>query len=226
MKNNEFSVFDANANDYDEALFNSTKSLVDDISYFAKYKIDLTKNLIKNKSPSRILEYGCGTGRNLLFLKKAFPESTIVAYDISTESLEIAKKENIDIQFISNLDEDIKKFDLIFIAGVFHHIPKEDRVSNMDIIFNLLKKDADLIIFELNPLNPVTKHITKNSYFDKDAELLRAKELLMYTKKHTDKVDVGYTLFIPPKFKSIIFLDKYLKKIPFGGQYYLHAKKL
>lgn len=31
----------------------------------------------------------------------------------------------------------------------------------------------------------------------------------------------GYTLFIPPKLKPLLPLEKYMRWLPFGGQYYI-----
>lgn len=42
--------------------------------------------------PSRILDVGCGTGRNLLPLARTFPQAEIVACDLSTAMLDIAKQ--------------------------------------------------------------------------------------------------------------------------------------
>lgn len=41
--------------------------------------------------PERILEVGCGTGRNLLALAKQFPETQITGVDLSSDMLEIAE---------------------------------------------------------------------------------------------------------------------------------------
>jgi S-adenosylmethionine-diacylgycerolhomoserine-N-methlytransferase len=43
-------------------------------------------------SPRRILEVGCGTGRNLVGLARAFPEAEIVGLDLSPEMLNEASK--------------------------------------------------------------------------------------------------------------------------------------
>lgn len=42
--------------------------------------------------PKRILEVGCGTGKNLLALAKAFPEANITGLDLSSAMLDLARK--------------------------------------------------------------------------------------------------------------------------------------
>ena len=46
----------------------------------------------EGRSPPRILEVGCGTGRNLAALRKAFPLSRIVGIDMSAAMLERAQR--------------------------------------------------------------------------------------------------------------------------------------
>ena len=44
--------------------------------------------------PKNILEIGCGTGKNLLALHKAFPNAKITGVDLSTDMLDIAAKKS------------------------------------------------------------------------------------------------------------------------------------
>jgi hypothetical protein len=41
--------------------------------------------------------------------------------------------------------------------------------------YSRLKEDGHFIIFEHNPINPVTRHLVKNCPFDADAVLLSTK---------------------------------------------------
>jgi S-adenosylmethionine-diacylgycerolhomoserine-N-methlytransferase len=43
-------------------------------------------------SPGRILEIGCGTGKNLTVLSRLFPEAHITSIDLSKEMLSVARK--------------------------------------------------------------------------------------------------------------------------------------
>ena len=44
--------------------------------------------------------------------------------------------------------------DLVFVNGVFHHIPPKDHGVNLDYIQSSLKPGGLLVIFENNPFNP------------------------------------------------------------------------
>ncbi|WP_396190680.1 class I SAM-dependent methyltransferase, partial [Flavobacterium sp.] len=116
--------FDDYAKNYDEILKEQLNFFSEDDKYFAKYKVDLVKKNVSN-NPKRILEYGCGTGRNIAYFREHFPDAEIFGVDLSAESIEIASRENPSARFFVLDDIFLNtnaSFDLIFVAGVFHHI--------------------------------------------------------------------------------------------------------
>jgi S-adenosylmethionine-diacylgycerolhomoserine-N-methlytransferase len=52
----------------------------------------ILRPLLHLEPPRRILEVGCGTGRNLKSLKKHFPNAEITGVDLSADMLEVAGK--------------------------------------------------------------------------------------------------------------------------------------
>ena len=56
--------------------------------YFLEYKTDILARNIKT-SPQNILDFGCGVGLCLPYLKNIFPKANISATDISESSLSI-----------------------------------------------------------------------------------------------------------------------------------------
>jgi S-adenosylmethionine-diacylgycerolhomoserine-N-methlytransferase len=52
----------------------------------------LDRATIAQPSPSRILEIGCGTGRNLVSLARRFPEAHLTGVDLSEAMLTIARR--------------------------------------------------------------------------------------------------------------------------------------
>lgn len=212
---------------YNELLRRGTKFFSSDEAYFAKYKVLLTREIIRDE-PRRILEFGCGIGRNIPFLRDVFKTSEIMGSDVSEKSVAAAKLNNKGIYCWteSNITDEKSDFDLVFVAGVFHHIPPPEREETMTKIYRRLVPSGNLLIFEHNPYNPITRKIVNNCPYDQDVILLRPQQL----RQHIETAGLtilrqGYSLFFPPKFKKINKLDRYLSSLPLGGQYWVHAVK-
>ena len=99
-------------------------------------------------SGSKVLELGCGPGRNALFF--AEKGCQVDAVDSSEESLkwgrERSKESGLAINFIHNdiFDLAIKEgsYDIVYDSGCFHHIAPHRRNSYNDLITSALKTDG------------------------------------------------------------------------------------
>jgi SAM-dependent methyltransferase len=218
--------FDEYTDNYNELLGEKTKFFSASDEYFARYKIELVRKAIKTPV-KRILEFGCGIGRNIPFLQQAFKQATVVGSDISRASLEVATRENPGVEFICEEDAAIQvgKFDLIFVAGVFHHIPVDHRVSAARTLRDRLTQSGDIFVFEHNPYNPVTRRIVNTCPYDEDAVLLKPSELKGILRTANLFVDrAEYCLFVPPRLSMFSSLEAKLAWLPLGGQYWVHAR--
>jgi SAM-dependent methyltransferase len=219
--------FDEFTDNYNQLLNNSTKFFSSSEQYFAQYKVDEVRRSLTSL-PSSILEYGCGIGRNIHYLKTAYPDAILEGSDISEASLELARKLNPSINFFNeeNGFDKAKTYDLIFIAGVFHHIPPLLRDSVISNLKERLSSTGSLFIFEHNPFNPITRNIVDKCPYDEDAILLKPSEMKSrLSNAKFEIVETKFCLFIPPKLKSLIFLERYLSWLPLGGQYWVHARQ-
>lgn len=217
--------FDNFTEDYNKLLNENTKFFSSDEAYFCSYKVDIVKRIIKNQ-PFKILEYGCGIGRNIPFLKMTFNKAVIFGSDISQKSIEIARKNNPDIEFWNDTDLSSQRvgFDFIFVSNVYHHIPLHERLNVTKKLFHMLSPGGELIIFEHNPYNPITRRIVNTCPYDEDAILLPAKELRYYIKAANFQLQKqGYALFFPPILKKLSKLERYMEYLPLGGQYWTHV---
>lgn len=212
--------FDDYSDNYNEILNSHLDLIGIEDEYFARYKIELMKGILDK--PSSILEYGCGIGRNLGFITEKYPNSDIHACDISAKSLDIARHDNPGVHFFNNQNESPdKKFDIIFIANVFHHIQPKNRMEVFTRLKEWLNEKGKIIIFEHNPYNPVTRAIVDRCPFDEDAVLLKPKELIkMAEDLNLKNFKKGYCLFFPAFLEKINFLENYLRWLPLGGQYF------
>jgi len=221
--------FDKHAEEYERVLSEDLSMFEEDSGYFAEYKIKLVQEKL-TFIPEKILDFGCGIGRNLKYLKKYFPDSNISGCDISPKSIEIANRNNPNTDFFIINDENIRnhinKFDLIFTSCVFHHIKPDIRKDSMTIIDSMLKEKGTFFIFEHNPYNPVTQKIVRECIWDTDAILLKTKETISLSEDIGFKIrEKKYTLFFPAFLSGFRFLEKYIGFLPLGGQYFIIAEK-
>lgn len=234
MINYKQQEFDNFADDYRDNLTECIKGLSEfDGNYFAEYKVKIAKDSL-NKAIKNILDFGCGDGKSCEFFKKYFPDANITGVDISSKSIEIAKNKQIpNCNFVlydgEKIPFDDNFFDLIFVAGVFHHIEQNEHLAIINELNRNLNNNGTLIIFEHNPLNPLTRKVVKDCIFDKNAKLISANSLKKCIIKcgfHNAKIN--YTLFFPRYniFRKFFSLEKYLKKCSLGAQYYIAASKI
>jgi SAM-dependent methyltransferase len=219
--------FDNYTEKYSRLLQERTSFFSADDTHFARYKIDLMKSHL-SKSVKTVLEYGCGIGRNIPFLREAFPQAVVIGTDISRASLEIARRDQPDVEFFEedNPVFNMESFDLIFVASVFHHVPVAERSKVSRLLFQRLKLAGDLFIFEHNPYNPVTRRIVSTCPYDDDAVLLTPSELKRYLEAVGFKQPhTKFCLFIPPSLSWLTWIERRLGWLPLGGQYFVHFSK-
>lgn len=218
--------FDDHIENYNSLLRESVGFFSADEAYFARYKVQLVKKVLRAE-PLRVLEYGCGIGRNIPFLKEAFPKAWIEGSDIAPASLEVARNANPGVSFVLESEaHDTEPFDMIFVSGVFHHIPPTEREAATASLYRRLKPGGEVYIFEHNPYNPVTRRIVNFCPYDADAVLLKPAELKSLFKGASLTVTAkSYCLFVPPKLSALAWMENLLGWLPLGGQYWIRGTR-
>ncbi len=213
--------FDNYADEYNKILDDQLNFFSADSQYFAEYKVKQAKAVLP-QTPKTILDFGCGIGRSIHFFQKYFPSSQIYGCETSEKSLEIARKQFPSAHFYQTqeLASLGMRFDLIFLAGVLHHIEVKDRRPTIELISAALQPQGNILIFEHNPFNPMTRHLVNTCPFDRDAVLLKPTETKqLLTDAGIHKIKHYYTLFFPAALKWLRPLEYYLRHLPLGGQY-------
>ena len=225
MKKNDKPInFDDFSSDYENKILKSFGNIDSNVSYYHSGKAKIAKRELAC-SPNKILDFGCGIGSMLKFLKENFNSSKFYAYDESLKSLEHVKIKYPDVNCIHSLDT-IEKFDLIFVSNVIHHVKSSERNDFFKKIYSLLDDNGRLLIYEHNPYNPITLKVVANCEFDIDAELINKKNLIKLCNENDFKLQKsGYIHFFPSKLKFFFNLEKYLKWFFLGAQYFCIFKK-
>jgi SAM-dependent methyltransferase len=226
-KKNESVDFDDYADRYESLLQEQLAFFSGDRGYFSQHKVDILSKLMPLEFSGRILDFGCGIGLTLPYLQQTFAGSQLYATDLSQKSLEHVAQKYPEVNVLTDDKLDTEQFDVIFVAGVFHHIPPAMRDSVMRRLAERLTPGGKLCVFEHNPYNPVTQRMVSTCPFDEDAVLLPKHETKKLFVDHgkLSVVQDGYCLFFPAKLKGFAPIEKVLKWLPLGGQYFVFGEK-
>lgn len=224
--------FDAYSNSYREQHQASIAFGGFDLDYFAIYKAEVTKAACDRAdiSPQSIMDFGAGIGNAVRPLRNAFPDATIKCVDVSASSL--ANCAGLGVRDISThvYDGWILPFtdaslDVAFTACVFHHIPESEHIRLLAEIRRCLRPGGMMIMFEHNPLNPLTRLAVARCPFDENAVLIRAGKMKRrFLAAGYRDVEANFRVFFPGFMSALRRLEPWLEFIPLGGQYYVTAR--
>ncbi|KAF0817368.1 Methyltransferase [Bacillus sp. ZZV12-4809] len=118
---------------------------------------NLAEYIQNGLQPGKVLEVGCGPGRNSIFLEKNGAQ--VDAIDISEKAInwaaERANEEQATIHFecVSLFDFHFKphSYDFIYDSGMFHHLPPHRRLTYLEIIKAALKPGGKFGLVCFNP---------------------------------------------------------------------------
>lgn len=232
MDKRTFDDFDGFASDYRAIHTANVRLSGADSFYFAEMKVKLLLSF-EDGQKKLLLDLGCGDGTTEFFIQQYFPKWQVKGIDVSEKSIDNAKEKNLPSASFHvydgiNIPEEENNVDIVFVAGVLHHVNYELHSQIMNEIKRVLKPGGRLFLFEHNPVNPVTRHLVNTCIFDKDARLLRSgyTSRLLRSAGLTIK-EKQFIIFFPRKglLSKFIFLEKYLRWLPLGGQYFIHAIK-
>jgi ubiquinone/menaquinone biosynthesis C-methylase UbiE len=159
------------------------------------------------------------------------PGARITCLDVSQKSLDIgaakhagkAEFKRFDGAHIPYADS---TFDVALASCVFHHIPHAEHVALLAEIRRVLADGGLLLVFEHNPLNPLTRHAVDTCVFDEHAELVRAPAMRGRMRAAGfAEPRVRYRIFLPRWLRGLRRLEKWLTWLPLGAQYYVVASK-
>jgi len=227
--------FDKFADEY-RAIHQANIALSGELpEYFAEYKIrDLARLLharIAASEGPRLLDFGAGIGSSVPFLRKHLPAAQLVCVDVSTRSLTIGMARFAQEASFVAFDGDRlpfaeATFDCVFLGCVLHHIAPAEHALLLTELRRVLKPAGELMIYEHNPLNPLTVRTVKACPFDDNATLVRAGRLRVALEAAGfRKSRIRYRVFFPHALRWLRPVEGCLGWLPLGAQYYLFASR-
>ena len=202
------------------------------LEYFAEYKIaDLSEMLNRLRLPtSKILDFGSSIGNSLPYFRKYFSSSEVSCADVSARSIEIAQsrfpgQENY-VLIDKNIPLPTASQDVIFSACVFHHIPHDEHLYWLAELRRITKPGGVLVIFEHNPLNPLTMHFVNTCPLDVNARLILGRTMRQRAlDSGWENAKVDYKLFFPAFLAALRPMERHLEWFGLGAQYRMVARR-
>jgi SAM-dependent methyltransferase len=201
-----------------------------DLDFFTAVKADFLQRVVREFFPAvkrpRVLDIGCGHG----LIHPLLGDYDVVGVDVATEVLSLARTANPTVRYAGydgrTLPFQPGSFDVTMAVCVMHHVPPAQWVSFLEEMKRMLSRNGIGVIFEHNPLNPLTRYVVANNDIDADACLLRSFTLQRLLREagftQIATKNILFTPFGAPVFR---WLDRQLWWCPFGAQYYTIASR-
>ena len=225
--------FDKLADDYSSQHKENIAITGEAPEFFSEYKIADIFSFIHaaGVSAAKILDFGSGIGNSVPYFRKYFGDSTLSCADVSVRSMEIARgrfpgSENYILSDNGRLPIESGSQDLVFSACVFHHIPHSEHVHWLSELRRVTRKGGLLVIYEHNPLNPLTVHAVNTCPLDVNAKLIFARQMQKRAMASgwSDPM-IDYRLFFPAFMARLRPMEKRLGWLGLGAQYRLLARQ-
>jgi SAM-dependent methyltransferase len=201
--------------------------------YFARYKMaDFARRLHAIGAPldGRYLDFGSGVGASIAPFLECLPQGRLVCADVSQDSLAESARLHGEVATYVPIESgalpvESGSLDGAFACCVFHHIPAQEHPAALLEIRRVLKADSPLMVYEHNPLNPLTVRAVRTCPLDENAVLIRAGEMRRRCERAGFRnVRIEYRVFFPSFLSALRGLENRLRWLPLGAQYAVHAR--
>jgi SAM-dependent methyltransferase len=173
------------------------------------------------------LDVGCGIGLTDRHLAGRF--RALTGTDVSPGVLETAARENPGVRYElaerGRLLFDDGAFDLAFAVCVIQVVPSTERPRFVTELARVTRPGGLVVVFEHNPFNPLTRLVVRRCEFGEDARMLGMAEAeRLLGKNGVAPIDRGFLLVFPSRRERVLALERSLRRLPLGAQYYVAGR--
>jgi SAM-dependent methyltransferase len=222
--------FDQHADSYRDDVKNAIAWSGKDVDYFAEGKADhlvaIAARHLGDPASLRVLDVGCGVGVTDRFLAPRFGE--LHGIDLAADAVARARETNPSVRYQAydggTLPFEDDAFDLAFTICVLHHVPPADWPAFASELRRVVRPGGLGVVFEHNPLNPLTRVSVSRCPFDEDVTLLRAGTTSGLLRAAGMQVaEQRFIFFLPLRRIAESRIERALRGVPFGAQYFVAA---
>ena len=223
-------AFDPYADSYRETVQHSIGFSGQDHDFFTRRKayhlLDLVSRRLGPPHELRAVDVGCGVGATDTHLVGRF--ARLEGVDTSEAAVRRAVAANPSVPYEvydgARLPYDDERFDVAFAICVLHHVPALDRRRFLGELRRVVRPGGLVVLFEHNPLNPLTRLAVHRCAFDGDAVLLRPSEARHVLEDvGLRPVEQRYVVLLPSDRPRALALEHAFRRLPLGAQYYVAA---
>jgi SAM-dependent methyltransferase len=174
------------------------------------------------------LDIGCGIGAMHPPLKDRIGH--LAGVDISPEAIKDAAAVNSWVDYKSfdgsRLPYDDASFDFCFATCVMHHVPPAQWDAFVAEAWRVTRPGGIFAVFEMNPLNPLTRLAMMRCAFDHDAVRLwprRVRKLM--SEEGFSPLMQRHLFFVPLRNNWARKIDRALTWLPIGAQYVVWGRR-
>lgn len=172
------------------------------------------------------LDVGCGVGAMQRYVAPIARRS--VGIDTSSESIDAAVARHPDTEFILYSGESIPfqdaSFDVVMVVNVIHHVEPLERAAFASELMRVTKPSGLVVVFEQNPLNPLTRVAVSRCEFDEGVTLTAKPGVeRLLRAAGADVLETRYILFFPVDRPWARAAERRLGWLPLGAQYMVAA---
>ena len=226
------SEFDLYSDSYSDLVNDSISFTGADADYYASRKAEHLIELIGRNlgSPSQItaLDVGCGIGITDGHLVDHFGH--LHGVDVAGDAVNTAATQNPGVEYCDydgqHLPFDNETVDVAFAICVAHHVPVPERPAFTAEIARVVRPGGLAVIFEHNPMNPLTRYAVSRCEFDEGVVLLTRKETkALLESSGLEVIEQRYIIFTPFNHPIIRSIERSISWLPLGAQHCVVARK-
>jgi len=115
-------------------------------------------------------------------------------------------------------------FDLVFSVTLMHHLTNSALDGMFKEIRRVLRPGGLTVHFDHNPYNFLTRRIVSRCEYDRNTTLRPMNRIKSIAReKGLRSVESGYIIFFPAALKFLEPIERIMRPIPLGGQYFFSA---
>jgi SAM-dependent methyltransferase len=223
--------YDRYRDEYSEDLDHAVSFSGTSHDFFTRAKADelvrVTRVHLGEPGQVDALDVGCGVGLTDRHVANRF--HSLTGTDVTPGVLETAARENPGVRYElaerGRLPFDEDAFDLSFAVCVMQVVPPPERPRFVAELARVTRPGGLVVVFEHNPYNPLTRLVVRRCSFGDDARMLGMAEAERLLQENgVTPVDRGFLLIFPTRRSRVVTVERALRHLPLGAQYYLAGR--